>query len=188
MKAQEHNPPLTLIERAQPAGEKHPVIAARERLGAVRRLELLLVVGDRDRFAGTLGLKDSLDLVFIDSEGDCELSDTGRVTERRSELPTGVVQLGPHPLQLSRDPQRAGAVAEMATDLTFYCRRDEGRERDAAIGVEALTCLHKPDRAGLHEIVELLATACVAARNGADERQVSLDQRLSRGFGNCRSV
>ena len=75
---------------------------------------------------------------------------------------------------LVRDPPPA--VAEVVADLPVDERPGEGGQRVAAIGVEAIDGLDQPDRAGLDEVVEMLARAArVAARDGLDERQVLFD-------------
>ena len=49
------------------------------------------------------------------------------------------------------------------------------------VGVEAVDRLHEPHRGDLHEVVERLVGALVAARELARERQEALDQLLARG-------
>ena len=50
-----------------------------------------------------------------------------------------------------------------------------------ALGVEAVDRLHEADAGDLHQVVERLVGALVAARELARERQEALDQLLARG-------
>jgi hypothetical protein len=69
----------------------------------------------------------------------------------------------------------------VALDLADDVRRRVGRELDAAVEIEAVDRLDQADAADLDEILELLAPVAVAARQGADEREVLLDQLLAGG-------
>jgi hypothetical protein len=69
----------------------------------------------------------------------------------------------------------------VALDLADDVRRRVGGELDAAVEVEAVDRLDQADAADLDEILELLAAVAVAPRQRADEREVLLDELLSRG-------
>ena len=75
---------------------------------------------------------------------------------------------------------RPAAVAEVALDLADDRRHGVRLERDAAVEVEAVDRLDQPDRADLHQVVERLALAGVAACDRPHERQVLLDQLVAR--------
>ena len=72
-------------------------------------------------------------------------------------------------------------VAEVALQLAQDRGHRVGREGRPAGGVEAVDRLHEPDAGDLHEVVEGLVGALVAARELARERQEALDQLLARG-------
>jgi hypothetical protein len=55
-----------------------------------------------------------------------------------------------------------------------------GGELDSAVDVEPIDGLDQADASHLDEVLELLAAIRVAARQRADERQVLLDEPLTR--------
>ena len=56
----------------------------------------------------------------------------------------------------------------------------DGAQVAAARGLEAVDRLDEADGADLHEVVDGLASACIAARDGAHEAHVLLDEARSR--------
>ena len=70
-------------------------------------------------------------------------------------------------------------VAEVALDLAEHGRRRVGREAHLAREVEALDGLHDPDAGDLHEVVERLAAAGVAAGERACEGQHLLGELVA---------
>ena len=93
-----------------------------------------------------------------------ELLDGRRAAELVGQL---VARLGDAQLQLlqaARHAHRPRPVAEVALDLAEHRRRRVGGEAHLAREVEAVDRLHDPDAGDLHEVVERLAAAGVAAR------------------------
>ena len=82
-----------------------------------------------------------------------------------------------HPARHVEGPR---AVAEVALDLADDRWHGVRRELHATIDVEALDREHEADGADLDEILERLAPPGVARRDLADERQVLLDESVSR--------
>src|SRR5437764_269353 len=74
-------------------------------------------------------------------------------------------------LHAARDAHRPRLVAEVALDLAEDRGGGIGREADLAREVEAVDRLHDPDAGDLHEVVERLAAARVAAGQGPRQRQ-----------------
>ena len=64
----------------------------------------------------------------------------------------------------------------MPADLTLDRGGGERRERDPAARIETVRSLHEPNGTDLNEVVELLTTACVAARYRAYELQMAINQ------------
>ena len=84
-------------------------------------------------------------------------------------------------LHAARHAHRPGLVAEVALDLAEHRRRRVGREAHLAVEVEAVDRLHDPDAGDLHEVVERLAAAGVAAGQRARQRQHLLRQLVAGG-------
>jgi hypothetical protein len=91
-------------------------------------------------------------------------------------------------VQPARRAHRRAVVAEVPLDLTLHRRSCIRREIDAALRVEPVDGLDQPDRPDLLEIVDVDALAGVLAGDGADEREVLLDQALPRSVGGCSGV
>ena len=72
------------------------------------------------------------------------------------------------------------AVAQVVADLALDGRHGDGAQVAAARRLEAVDGLDEADGADLHEVVDGLASACVAARDGAHEAHVLLDEARSR--------
>ena len=83
-------------------------------------------------------------------------------------------------VQRPRQTHRRAAVADVALHLAGDRGHGEGGELVAAVGVVALDRVEQTDRARLEQIVELGAGAAVAARERLDEREVELDEAVSR--------
>jgi hypothetical protein len=67
----------------------------------------------------------------------------------------------------------------VALDLAQDRRHRVGRERDLTRHVEAINGLDQSERGDLHEVVDRLLRALVAARELARQRQVALDQLVT---------
>jgi hypothetical protein len=68
-------------------------------------------------------------------------------------------------------------------------RRDgEAREVVATLGVEAVDCFDQPDRADLYEILEPFPPVRIAPCERTHERQVTLDEPLSRSRVTTRAI
>ena len=72
------------------------------------------------------------------------------------------------------------AVAQVVADLALDGGHGDRAQIAAARGLEAVDGLDQADGADLHEVVDGLASACVAARHGAHETHVLLDEVRSR--------
>src|SRR6185312_9631950 len=70
-------------------------------------------------------------------------------------------------------------VAEVTQQLADDRRLGERREAVPALGVETVDGLDQAERGDLHEVVERLVAAAIAACERARERQVLGDQRLA---------
>src|SRR5215216_6835210 len=99
--------------------------------------------------------------------------------ERRAQLRLAAQDAPPQLVQRPREPDRTGPVPQMAPDLTHDGGHRVRGELSAALEVEAVDGVDEPDRAGLEQVVVVLA-ALVAMGEGLDERQVHLDQLLAR--------
>ena len=87
------------------------------------------------------------------------------------------------PGQLDDGPRGAhelGAVAQVVADLALDGRHGDRAQVAAAGRLETVDRLDEPDGADLHEIVDRLVSACVAARDGAHEAHVLLDEARPR--------
>ena len=132
-----------------------------ETSAARRRLERLQHVGLADlEQLGDLGYRRrALELV-------AELRD--RALDRADAL-----------LEAARHPQRPDAVAEVAAQLAEDRRPGEGRERDAALGVEALERRDEAEAGDLDQVLARLDPAAVAHREAAGEGQEAADELLA---------
>src|SRR5215216_1256846 len=83
-------------------------------------------------------------------------------------------------LELARQPKRPPCVAEVAPQLTQDRRDGEAREGGGALEVEAVDCLQQAERCDLHQIVERLTSASIAARQLARQWQEPLGERAAR--------
>ena len=72
------------------------------------------------------------------------------------------------------------AVAQVVADLALDGGDGNRPQVAAARGLEAVDGLDEADGADLHEVVDGLASACVAARYGAHETHVLLDEARTR--------
>ena len=79
-------------------------------------------------------------------------------------------------------------VAEVPLDLALDRRSCIRGEIDTALRIEPIDGLDQPDRPDLLEIVDVDAVARVLAGDGANEREVLLDQALPRSVGGCSGV
>jgi hypothetical protein len=78
--------------------------------------------------------------------------------------------------RLWRDPQRPHEVAAELLEALPDPPRREGRERHAAVGVEAVQGPEQADAAFLNQVAELEPLCAVRTRERDDQRQESLDQ------------
>ena len=106
----------------------------------------------------------------------------GERPEPAREVLDGVVDLHHALLHPARDVDGPAVVAEVALELAEHGRHRVGGERGLARGVEAVDRLDQPERRDLHEVVERLVGAPVAARHPARERQQPLDELLAGGL------
>jgi hypothetical protein len=93
----------------------------------------------------------------------------------------GAAKLGAHAPELARNPQWTRSITKVTADLALNRRRRERTECHTAGRIEAFARFNQPNRSELNEIIEFFAAAGVAARHRPDQREVSLDQLLSRG-------
>jgi hypothetical protein len=84
-------------------------------------------------------------------------------------------------LQVARNPHGPARVAEVALELADDRRHDERGERRLPPGVEAVDRLEQGERRHLHEVVELLAAALIAAGELARERKEARHELLACG-------
>jgi hypothetical protein len=108
-----------------------------------------------------------------------ELLDGGRAAELVRELVALLGDLELELLQAARHPHRPRLVAEVALDLAEHGRRRVRGEAHVAADVEAVDRLHDPHARDLHEVVERLAAARVAAGQRAGERQHLLGELVA---------
>ena len=86
-------------------------------------------------------------------------------------------------LEVARGAHGPALVAEVALELAQDRRRRKGRERDAAIGIEAVDRLQQPERRDLDEILGLRVVMPVALGEVPGERQELGRQRVA-----CRDI
>ena len=111
---------------------------------------------------------------------DRELLDARRAAELAGQLVAGLGQRQLQLLHPARHVHRPRAVAEVALELAEHGRRRVGAEAHLARDVEALDRLHDPDARDLHEVVERLAAADVAAGQRACKRHHLLGELVAR--------
>jgi hypothetical protein len=75
---------------------------------------------------------------------------------------------------------RPAVVAEIPLELAEHRRHRVGAERGLARWVEAIDGLYESERGDLHEVVQRLVRAAVAARHPPRQWQQPLHQLLSR--------
>src|SRR5215216_5660313 len=115
-----------------------------------------------------------------DSEALGELVDRRRVPGRLRNVTANALQAECELLELARQPKRPPCVAEVAPQLTQDRRDGEAREGGGALEVEAVDCLQQAERCDLHQIVERLTSASIAARQLARQWQEPLGERAAR--------
>ena len=79
----------------------------------------------------------------------------------------------------TRHAHRRTSVSQVVPDLAANGRDGEGRKVVAPLAVETVDRFDEADAPDLDEVLEVLATICVPARDAADERQVELDEPLA---------
>src|SRR6266545_2745788 len=186
--AEVENPPLALVEDAEPRRQHGPVLGdlvlvllRPDRLERVELLAVLLSAAgrQRQRRVRAAGLE-RLEHLFLLGAGRLrQLGDRRRTAELHRKLLDEPRELDVELLQAARHAHRPALVAEVTLDLADDVRRRVRRQLDAAVEVEAVDRLDQADRANLDEILQLLAAIRVAPRQRADERHVLLDQLLS---------
>ena len=82
---------------------------------------------------------------------------------------------------------RPGRVAHVALELAHDCRDRVGREAASTSGIEAVDGLDEREARDLLEVLTRLGRIAVAAREAASERQMALDQFVSRGVAAARA-
>ena len=83
-------------------------------------------------------------------------------------------------LQSAGDADGPGAIAEVSFQLSDDCRKDVRHHSHVAFEVELVDCLDEPHRGHLHEVLELLALAGVAAGQRTRKRQQLRDKLVAR--------
>ena len=189
VESEEDDPPLSGIERAEPALEQDAVLAFGDGVGLARLVGLgVSRRGERHWIPGPVGGHQSFDLAHVGVERGSDLGDLGRAPEGGHQGVARAAELAAHPLDAAGQPQSRRALPEMPADLTFDRGRDEGRERDSPARVEAGRGLDQADRSSLDEVVDLLAAPGVAARHRAHERQMRAHEFLALGIAKTRAV
>jgi hypothetical protein len=176
---------LARTEAGDARRQQHPVLAHGEgvlvcgwRLGGIERQRR-----ERRRESVSRGR------VLLGRPGRlCELSGRRLPPEHARELAPESAELRVELVELARRTDGRAVVAEVSFDLALDGRSSVRGEIDAARRVKAVDGLDQPDRPRLLEVVELDAVACVLACDGADEREVLLDQALARDLRRCSGV
>jgi hypothetical protein len=161
---------FALIQRLERAREHHPLVAVVEPVWG-RFIRLL------SRRPGT---KRSGDVVFSDLELARKLGRGRSPTERGPHLGLAAHDPAPQLLHRSRDSYGTAPIAQVALDLADDVRDRECRQLASVSEVETVNCVDEPDRAGLEEVVVVVATL-VATRERLDEGEVQLDEPLACG-------
>src|SRR5829696_5652398 len=105
----------------------------------------------------------------------------GRATQLARHLLADAVDLDGQLLEVAGDAHGPALVPEVPLELAQDGRDRERGERGLAGGIEPVDGLQEAERRDLDEVVELLATALVAARELAGERQEALHELLAGG-------
>src|SRR6266480_146 len=178
---------LSLGERRERRLERRAVVGAVElrilRADRLHRVELVLARRpdrERERRVCRPGLERLQHLLGAGLELRRYLRDAGRAPQLRREPLDGRPHLPVQLLEGAGHPDRPALVAEVALDLPHHVRRRVRREGDLARQLVAVDRLDQPDRADLLDVLERLAAAGVAARQGAHERQVPLHEHRAR--------
>jgi len=109
-----------------------------------------------------------------------ELRPGGSALEACRQLPPRAAQSCARLLVAARYPDRAATVAQVSLHLPEDVRHGEGSQRHPASRLVPVDCLDQADRPDLNEILQLLSAVRVTPRERLDERQLLLDQPLSR--------
>ena len=135
---------------------------------------------ERDRPVGARGLARLEHLLGGHADRLGDLDRRRRAAELAAHLVADAVDLDGELLQVARHAHGPALVAEVALELAEDRRDRERGERGLALRVEAVDRLQQAERGDLHEVVERLAAALVAAGELAGERQEALDERVAR--------
>jgi hypothetical protein len=125
------------------------------------------------------GLQRLEDLLVGDRQVLGELRHRRGPAELRGQLRGGLLDAQRELLQVARWSHGPRLVAEVALDLAEHRGHRERRERDAAVGVEAVDGLQQPEGGDLHDVLERLGLAPVAQRDLPREAHEALDELLT---------
>ena len=113
---------------------------------------------------------------LVDRDG--ELADGRRPAELLGQLVLGATEREVALLGGAGRPDRPGAVAEPALELTVDRAAGEGREGDAGFGVESVNGADHREQRGLAEVFHRYAPVAVSLRVVIRDVEVLLDQRV----------
>src|SRR4051794_16444566 len=168
-----------LLERRAALGQPEALLGRPDRV-AERLARLVLVPArgrERRRAVRAGGLERLEHVLLLDPDRLGDLGDRRLTTQVGRELGHLAIDAQRELLEVARDADGPGAVAEVALDLAEDGRDRVARERDVAAEVEAVDRLDEPEARDLEEVVEGLLRALVAAGELAREGEEALDQR-----------
>ena len=134
---------------------------------------------ERERAAVVVGLEDLEHVRLVELHPLGDLAHRRRPLQLAGQLGDRLVDLGHPVVQAARHAHRPDAVAEVALQLAEDRRRGEGRERRAALGVEAVDRVDQAEAGDLDQVVGRLAGAAVAHCQPLREGQVAAHQLLA---------
>src|SRR5438270_571335 len=108
-----------------------------------------------------------------------DLGDGGRAVQIERELGHGAIDAERELLQVAGDSHGPRAVTEVTLELAEDGGNRVAREHHLALRVEAIDCLQEAERGHLHEVVEGLVRALIAASQLAREGKEAFDQLLA---------
>ncbi len=169
------------VESDSALDQLEPLVLASDPL---RRRRFLCVIAprgpvERQGPAVVVGLEDLEHVVLVQLQAIGDLGHGRRVLQLLGQLGDRFVDVGHSVVEAARHAHGPDPVAEVAFQLAEDRRGGERRERNPAIGIEAIDRVEEPDVGNLEEVVEGLAGAAVAEREAFRKSHVAAHELLA---------